>query len=164
MPTLSVWDFLHARLAPKAICMSGPPCSLHVSACQSVHKRAEGRLLGDTRNFRVRLANRIWANFVPGLWFKTTQHISTPCKTIWNQCILMRISFCSRVEAEFLRAILTRDVLIAIEQPASSWAFRAHLQEIIILANLWLGLTVFKGLSFECSFHCLNSQRLSTFT
>jgi hypothetical protein len=39
-------------------------------------------------------------------------------------------------KAEFLRAILHRNILIAIEQPASSWAFRAHLQEVIILANL----------------------------
>jgi hypothetical protein len=39
-------------------------------------------------------------------------------------------------KAEFLRAILHRNILIAIEQPASSCAFRAHLQEVIILANL----------------------------
>ena len=58
----------YMRLLPHALCMAGPPCSLHVSASQSVHCRAEGQLLGNVNNFKVRLSNRIWSNFVPGLW------------------------------------------------------------------------------------------------
>eukprot|EP00435_Cladocopium_sp_Y103_P072988 s131_g42.t1 len=82
---------LGCRLAPNGLCMAGPPCSLHVSASQSVHERSEICLQGNCKNFKVRLSNRIWRNF-----------------------------------AEFLRAILHRGILIAIEQPCSSWAFRQH--------------------------------------
>ena len=152
------------RLAPQGICMAGPPCSLHVSASQSVHCRSEGRLLGNTRNYKVRLSNRIWTNFVPRLWspssrfpigflpchifgitvvrvFSTSFYfLDRPTESEFSGFPMISMDFMGHgFKAEFLRAILHRNILIAIEQPASSWAFRAHLQEVIILANLWLG-------------------------
>lgn len=52
------------RLLPSAIVIAGPPCSLFVAACQSVHARSLSNLAGNVANAKVRLANRIWANFV----------------------------------------------------------------------------------------------------
>ena len=50
-------------------------------------------------------------------------------------------------KAEFLRAILHRNILIAIEQPASSWAFKMHIMKKV--AKEWglsLGFIVFHEL------------------
>ena len=38
-------------------------CSLHGPACQSVHRRSARNPEGNLSNFKVRLSNRIWANF-----------------------------------------------------------------------------------------------------
>ena len=47
----------------------GPPCSLFVAACQSVHCRSKLDPKGDQRRWSVRCANRIWENFVSGtIW------------------------------------------------------------------------------------------------
>ncbi|CAK8996437.1 unnamed protein product [Durusdinium trenchii] len=43
--------------------IAGPPCSLFVNACVSLHRRASWRLRGDESVWKVRLANRIWKNF-----------------------------------------------------------------------------------------------------
>lgn len=53
------------RLKEGALLVAGPPCSLFVNACVSVHKRSDEHLLGDESVFKVRLANRIWLNFAP---------------------------------------------------------------------------------------------------
>lgn len=51
------------KLLPFGILVCGPPCSLFVSACQSVHTRSLTNIYGNTRNLRVRCANAIWTNF-----------------------------------------------------------------------------------------------------
>ena len=52
------------RLFPSSLVVSAPPCSLYGPACSSVHKRTAENPLGDLSNFKVRLAKRIWLNFV----------------------------------------------------------------------------------------------------
>ena len=52
------------RLVPKGLLVAGPPCSLYVGACISVHQRTVENPEGNTANFKVRLSNRIWRNFV----------------------------------------------------------------------------------------------------
>lgn len=47
--------------------LAAPPCSLYGPACSSVHKRSRTNVRGDLANFKVRLARRIWTNFVAGL-------------------------------------------------------------------------------------------------
>ena len=47
--------------------MAGPPCSMMVPASQSVHLRRSWRLEGTTSNYKTRLSNRIWKNFVSPL-------------------------------------------------------------------------------------------------
>lgn len=51
------------RLLPGALVAAGPPCSLFVAACQSIHRRSMCNPWGNTANQKVRLANRIWKNF-----------------------------------------------------------------------------------------------------
>ena len=53
-----------ARLHPDALICCAPPCSLFSAASQSVHQRCVERPEGNLRNFKVRLANRIWSNMV----------------------------------------------------------------------------------------------------
>ena len=50
------------RLRADALLMLCPPCSLYSPACQSVHQRTEANPLGNLKNFKVRLALRIWSN------------------------------------------------------------------------------------------------------
>ena len=57
----------HLRLRDGGLVAAAPPCSLFVPACASVHKRSIARPRGDQRNFKVRLAGRIWTNFVAKL-------------------------------------------------------------------------------------------------
>ena len=52
------------RLVTGGVIIAGPPCSLHVAASQSVHRRSWKNLFGDTNNMRVRLSNLLWVNFV----------------------------------------------------------------------------------------------------
>lgn len=54
------------RLVPAGVLIAGPPCSIFVNACVSMHKRCETQPEGDLNVYLVRLANRIWLNFV--LW------------------------------------------------------------------------------------------------
>lgn len=51
------------QLVPRGLLVAGPPCSLYVGACISVHQRTMERPEGNTANFKVRLSNRIWRNF-----------------------------------------------------------------------------------------------------
>lgn len=55
------------RLIPFGLVMGGPPCSLFIGACASVHCRRPWRLLGDESNRKIRLANLIWENVASGL-------------------------------------------------------------------------------------------------
>ena len=71
--TNTVWDLcdLNAftsqlRLVDQGAIIAGPPCSLFVSACASVHKRSFQNLPGNLEVYKVRLANRIWLNFASG--------------------------------------------------------------------------------------------------
>lgn len=50
------------RLRADALLMLCPPCSLYSPACQSAHQRTEVNPLGNLKNFKVRLALRIWSN------------------------------------------------------------------------------------------------------
>lgn len=43
--------------------VAAPPCSLYGPCCSSVHKRTKQNVLGNLKNFKVRLARRIWVNF-----------------------------------------------------------------------------------------------------
>lgn len=54
------------RLVNKGIVAAAPPCSMYVAACASVHRRTKARPQGNHRNFKVRLAGRIWKNTVSG--------------------------------------------------------------------------------------------------
>ena len=45
--------------------MACPPCSLFGPACSSVHRRCWDNPYGNTKVFKVRLANRIFMSFVP---------------------------------------------------------------------------------------------------
>ena len=47
------------------VIIAAPPCSLYGPACSSAHKRSPENVRGDMQNFKVRLAHRIWTNFVP---------------------------------------------------------------------------------------------------
>ncbi|CAJ1354572.1 unnamed protein product [Effrenium voratum] len=51
------------KLVDQGAIIAGPPCSLFVSACASVHKRSFQNLPGNLEVYKVRLANRIWLNF-----------------------------------------------------------------------------------------------------
>ena len=55
------------RAKEDALLMCAPPCSLFVGACASVHRRTWRNPYGNIQVFKVRLANRIWANMVPCL-------------------------------------------------------------------------------------------------
>ncbi|CAK9055567.1 WD_REPEATS_REGION domain-containing protein [Durusdinium trenchii] len=46
------------------IIVAGPPCSLFVAACASVHRRRADQVLGDQSRMSVRLGNQIWINVV----------------------------------------------------------------------------------------------------
>jgi len=61
----SAQNQIQPRIAEGGVLVAGPPCSLMVSACQSVHRRRPWRLEGDTGNWKIRLSNLIWDNFVP---------------------------------------------------------------------------------------------------
>lgn len=50
------------RLREHGLIFAGPPCSLFVYMSSSVHCRTSRCLLGDTRNFRVRLSNLLVEN------------------------------------------------------------------------------------------------------
>lgn len=54
---------MYPRLYSAGMAVCGPPCSLHVSASQSVHMRSWSKLWGNIENMRVRCSNRIWLNF-----------------------------------------------------------------------------------------------------
>lgn len=54
------------RLKDDALICATPPCSLMGPACASVHRRSLSNPLGDVRRFKIRLSNRIWANFAAG--------------------------------------------------------------------------------------------------
>lgn len=58
---------LRFRLTWQGILVCGPPCSLFVQACVSVHRRTKQNVWGNLNNFRVRCANRIWINFASWL-------------------------------------------------------------------------------------------------
>ena len=60
---LQLLEALYLRLVPGGAVVAGPPCSLFVGACQSIHRRTRSCPLGDTRNLKVRLSNLIWDNF-----------------------------------------------------------------------------------------------------
>ena len=70
------------RLKPRALLMAGPPCSLFVGASSSVHMRRQWRLLGNVWNRKVRLANLIWANFVPRIDLLDVEWISMMSREI----------------------------------------------------------------------------------
>ena len=57
--------FVLLRLVDNGLVAAAPPCSLYGPACASVHKRSVDRPEGDLKRFKVRLARRIWYNFVP---------------------------------------------------------------------------------------------------
>ena len=60
------------RLTDEGLIVAAPPCSMFGPACSSVHRRSLSAPQGDLRNFKVRLSNRIWMNFVTGLhWVRT---------------------------------------------------------------------------------------------
>lgn len=61
--TLALRSIAKPRLVSGGIAVCGPPCSMFVSASQSVHQRRLGNIWGDEGNLRVRCANRIWLNF-----------------------------------------------------------------------------------------------------
>ena len=67
MDAKRIKEALRVRLLPGALIVAGPPCSLHVAASQSVHKRSESRPMGDESFLSVRCSNRIWLNFVARL-------------------------------------------------------------------------------------------------
>lgn len=52
------------QLFSDGVALAAPPCSLYGPACSSVHKRSRTNVRGDLSNFKVRLARRIWNNFV----------------------------------------------------------------------------------------------------
>ena len=54
----------YCRIVPGGALIAGPPCSIFVNACVSLHKRSRGRPEGDQRVYLVRLSNLIWRNFV----------------------------------------------------------------------------------------------------
>ncbi|CAK9105996.1 unnamed protein product [Durusdinium trenchii] len=62
---VGVKEFLRMglQLHDGGLIAAAPPCSLFVPACASVHRRSLARPQGNQRNFKVRLANRIWSNF-----------------------------------------------------------------------------------------------------
>lgn len=149
---IAVVVLMPVRLVRKGLCMAGPPCSLCVSASQSVHMRSYSKPLGDTQWWKVRLSNRIWINFVPRLCFFCTLDFWSIFISIFKivMCFFhFRVIQCNSrtqmktcAKVEFLRAIIARDVYICIEQPMSSWAFPSFLQELIVLASLCLGQSV----------------------
>ena len=56
--------FVFPRLTNSALVVAAPPCSLYGPACASVHRRSASNPMGDLKVFKVRLARRIWLNFV----------------------------------------------------------------------------------------------------
>lgn len=52
------------RLLDGGILVCAPPCSLFSGACASVHRRTKRNPFGNRKNFKVRLAERIWRNWV----------------------------------------------------------------------------------------------------
>ena len=61
---MSLPPFSRPRIVERGFLMAGPPCSLMVSACASVHQRSFARPDGNLANRKVRLSNLIWDNFV----------------------------------------------------------------------------------------------------
>lgn len=59
------------RLRDDGFICAAPPCSLFGPACASVHKRNWHNVEGDKKVFKVRLANRVWKNFVSCQGWKT---------------------------------------------------------------------------------------------
>ena len=59
------WELCKAgkKLMTKGLIFGGPPCSLYVWISKSVHNRREdNKYIGETRNLKVRMSNRIVAN------------------------------------------------------------------------------------------------------
>ena len=56
--------FAFPRLTNSALVVAAPPCSLYGPACASVHRRSASNPMADLKVFKVRLARRIWLNFV----------------------------------------------------------------------------------------------------
>lgn len=64
-----MWTFTLSellRLHDNALVTLAPPCSLMGPACSSVHKRTAARPQGDLTVWKVRLAQRIFANMATG--------------------------------------------------------------------------------------------------
>ena len=129
-----------------------PPCSLFVGASSSVHQRSQDMLMGNERFFSVRLANRIWVNFVPRMSCRQHMH------KLHEMSQLVEFDHVPSDKAEALRVTLSfhPDILISLEQPAQSWGFKIpcmlkiksllclHLRRIYtILYNSLLSLFVF---------------------
>lgn len=65
------------RLKQDGIMVCAPPCSLYGPACSSIHQRTKQNPAGNLQNFKVRLARRIWVNFVA--WHRF-QIVSQTCR------------------------------------------------------------------------------------
>ena len=153
------------RLLPFGLAMAGPPCSLMVNACQSVHRRRAWRLEGDTGNFKVRMSNRIWKT----LWLGFYMFYFTLC-TRNKQGIRFTIIHASFVffcwpysteyqwracnQAMVLKSIIHRGVFICIEQPVQSWALKQeYFHELIRIGNMCLD----KVIAFYFIFYSLKT-------
>lgn len=53
------------RLVEYGPIAAAPPCSMYVAACSSVHRRSVKAPWGNLKNYKVRLAARIWRNTEP---------------------------------------------------------------------------------------------------
>ena len=60
-----IFHLFLGRLVPHGLVCGGPPCSLFVGACASIHERSFWRPLGDQSRFKVRMSNQIWFNTAP---------------------------------------------------------------------------------------------------
>ena len=124
------WEYLgytpgwwESRLAEHALCFAGPPCSLHVSASQSVHCRCETRLLGNQCNFKVRLSNRIWRNFASRLYkiwvpenFKFPKFISSV-----SDFLYLSISFSKPLIANSYYSVVICCIMLLYSRHGSTW-------------------------------------------
>ena len=135
----------HDRLKDGAALVAGPPCSLMVNACVSVHKRAADNLRGDESNFKVRLSNRIWENFAPLL---SARFFFFLCFWMcldsfqWSNLGTLGIParhWLAHAEATLCKVLVrvNRRVHFIIEQPAQSWAFKqTYMKDLVSSAAM----------------------------